>query len=136
MLSLGSVIKSRLQALPALDGWPVSTGTENVDRRVVPLADVRCVAAQSLPSRNTAAQLAPQWVITLAVKAGAGAEAQLDAALVAVIGSLHNWQPGLVSGLGWGPLRSGGAVEAAMPPEGVVAYELSFSTEALFPGQD
>lgn len=135
MLALGNPIKDRLAALPALTGWTVRKGSPTVDRKPLPCADVHFVEALSSPTRNTAAQIVPQWGVTLAVKAGDDAEEMLDAAIAAVIKALHNWKPGQVGGRGWEPLRATG-VTSDFPPDGVLAFELTFSTQALYEGQD
>lgn len=135
MLALGNTIKDRLATVPALTGWFVRKGTANVDRKPLPSADVRFGDAQSIPTRNTAAQLSPQWVITLSIKASDDAEEMLDAAIAGVIKHLHNWAPGQVGGRGWEPLRVTGVVAADFPPDGVLAFELSFASQALYDGQ-
>lgn len=136
MLALGNTIKDRLATVPALTGWAVRKASPSVDRRPLPSAEVRFGEAQSVPTRNTAAQLSPQWFVTLSVKAGDDAEEMLDAAITGVVKHLHNWKPGQVGGRGWEPLRLTGVVLADFPPDGVVAFEVMFSTSALYDGQD
>ena len=135
MLALGNPIKTRLQALPQLTGWQVRLCTELTDRRQVPAADVRMVGASMPSNRSTAATVAPQWVVTLIVRRSDTAADELDAAFTAVIASLHNWLPGQHGGRGWEPLRAVGSAEAPFSDEGVAAFEINFSTQALYAGQ-
>lgn len=135
MLALGNPITARLAALPALTGWAVRKGSPAVDRKPLPCVDVHFTRADSAPTRNTAAQIGPLWGVTLAVAQGDDAEEMLDAAFEAVIKALHNWAPGKVGGRGWEPLRCVG-VQSDHPPDGVLAFELFFSTQALYEGQD
>lgn len=135
MLALGNPITARLAALPALTGWTVRKGSPTVDRKPLPCADVHFVEALTAQSPKTAAQIAPQWGVTLAVRAGDDAEEMLDAALAAVIKALHNWMPGQVGGRKWEPLRCTG-VASDLPPDGVLAFEVFFTTQGLYEGQD
>jgi hypothetical protein len=136
MLAVATPLKDRLAALPALAGWDVRTGTDLVDRRVFPAVDLRCRGAQSQPTRNTAAMVAPEWSVVLMVRRGPGAADALDAAMADVIESLHNWLPSTpVAGRRWEPLRLVGALEAEFADEGIAGYALSFTTQALYQGQ-
>lgn len=135
MLSLEPLIKSRLQALPALTGWAVRVGTELTDRRQLPAVDVRCPGAGVGDSKTSAVLLQPQWTLVLAVRRSEEAAAQVDAALASVIGSLHNWQPGQAGGRGWEPWRLTAVSEPMLPDEGLVGYELNFATAARYMGQ-
>lgn len=135
MLAIEPPLKARLQALPQLTGWAVRMGTEHADRRVVPAVDVRCAGA-SVPDRKAGAvMVAPEWQITLVLRRGVDAAAMLDAALAAVITSLHNWQPGQHGGRGWEPLALSRVTESLLSDEGLTGYELTFTTGARYMGQ-
>lgn len=136
MLAISTPVKARLQALPALTGWAVRLGHEEADRRLLPAVDVRCSgAAVTTRSSSTATQLSPEWQITLVVKRGDEAAEQIDAALQAVIGSLHNWQPGQQGGRGWERLVLTRITEPVFDQSGVAGYELGFTTAATYHGQ-
>lgn len=135
MLAIEPTIKARLQALPQLTGWAVRMGTEHADRRVVPAVDVRCAGASVADRKAGAVMVAPEWQITLVLRRGADAAAQLDAALAAVITSLHNWQPGQHGGRGWEPLALSRVTEPLLSDEGLTGYELTFTTGARYMGQ-
>lgn len=135
MLAIEPPLKARLQALPQLTGWAVRMGTEHADRRAVPAVDVRCAGA-SVPDRKSGAvMVAPEWQITLVLRRGVDAAAMLDAALAAVITSLHNWQPGQHGGRGWEPLALSRVTEPLLSDEGLTGYELTFTTGARYMGQ-
>lgn len=136
MLALTAPLKARLAALPALTGWAVRTGSEQVDRRLVPAVDVRCGGAGVVDSRTGAAMVAPEWMVTLIVKRGDGAADQIEAAFAAVVGSLHNWRPGQLGGRGWEPLSLARVTEPLFDDAGVVGCELLFTTGARYMGQN
>src|SRR5437868_3008261 len=71
MLALEPHLKARLQALSALTGCAVRTGTELSDRRMVPAADVRCSRAQVPESKTGAVMVSPEWTVALLVRLGA-----------------------------------------------------------------
>jgi len=135
MLALAAPLKARLQALPQLTGWQVRLGTDSADRRSTPAVDLRCTGAGVADSKTGAAMVSPEWTATLMVRRGADAADILDAAFAAVFESLHNWQPGQQGGRGWEPLRLARVQEPAFADEGVVGYEMSFSTAARYMGQ-
>lgn len=136
MLAISTAIRTRLQALPALTGWAVRLAHEGVDRRSLPAVDVRCSgAAVTARGNSTATQLSPEWQITLAVSRTEDATELLDAALDAVIGSFHNWQPGQHGGRGWERLTLSRITEPVFEASGVVGYEMAFSTAATYHGQ-
>lgn len=135
MLALEPCLKTRLQALPALTGWAVRTGSELADRRMVPAADVRCTGAQTTDSGASTVTLDPAWTITLIVQRSDQAAGQLDAALAAVIASLHNWYPGQLAGRPWRRVALQTVREPEFAPEGSAAYELIFTSSAVYHGQ-
>lgn len=136
MLALTTPIKTRLQALAPLAGWQVRTNTEDADRTVLPVADVRCVGAGVADRKTSAAMVAPEWTVALIVRRGAGAADALDQAMAAVIGALHNWHPGQQGGRGWEPLALLRITEPMLAEEGLVGYELTFTTGAKYDGQN
>lgn len=134
MLALAAPLKSRLSALPQLTGWDVRTNTEDADRSVVPAVDIRCVGATA-SAKDGAVTLSPQWRVTLVLDRSSTAAETLDTAMAAVIGSLHGWQPGKHGRRGWNELVLLSATEPDFATEGVVGYELTFSTAGLYEGQ-
>ena len=134
MLSLTAPIKTRLQALPALTGWAVRTGTEQADRRIVPVADVRLTGAR-VPESDVGVLVSPEWTVTLVVRSSEIAADQLSAAFAAVIESLQNWAPGEVAGRRWDRLRLVRATPPDFVDEGMAGVEIAFSTSASFDGQ-
>ncbi len=136
MLSLTTPIKTRLQALPALTGWAVRTNAEDADRATVPAADLRCLGASVADRRGSGVLVSPEWTVTLVVRRSATAAQEIDAALAAVIEALHGWMPGQQQGRGWEPLALTRISEPMLATEGLVGYELAFSTTALYRGQD
>lgn len=135
MLALEPVIKTRLQALGALTGWAVRTGTELADRRMVPAADVRSTGAQTNDSGASAVTLDPAWTVTLIVQRSDQAAVQLDAALTAVIASLHNWYPGQLAGRPWRRVALQTVREPEFVTEGQAALELIFTSSTVYHGQ-
>lgn len=135
MLALEPHLKARLQTLPALTGWAVRGGTELTDRRSVPVADVRCTGARSTDSETTAVTLDPAWTVTLVVSRSDQAAEQLDAALGAVIASLHNWCPGQQSGRAWRRMALQAVREPEFVAEGLAGLELVFATSTVYHGQ-
>lgn len=135
MLALEPHLKTRLQALPALTGWAVRVWSELTDRRVMPAADVRCTGAHTLDSSASTVTLDPAWTVTLIVPRSDQAADHLDAALTAVIASLHNWYPGQLSGRPWRRMALQTVREPEFSPEGAAAYELIFTSSAVYHGQ-
>lgn len=130
MLALAAPLKARLQCLPQLTGWAVRTNLEEVDRSTVPAVDVRCVGASLSGDRRGAATLLPAWQITLVVRRSADAAEQLDQALIAVLQALQGWKPA-----GWDPLSLQVITEPIFAEEGLVGYQLTYSTTLLVKGQ-
>lgn len=135
MLALTAPLKERLQALPQLTGWAVRTGTDAADRRVLPVADVRCTGARVADRKTGAVLIAPEWTITLALRRADDAADQLDAAMDAVIESVHGWAPGKHGGRGWERLALMDISEPAFGDEGLAGYQLTFGTAATYMGQ-
>lgn len=131
MLAVGPLIKARLQGLSALAGWDLRVWTEAGDRRMVPAVDIRNGGAQVAESKAVGVRIEPLWTVTLVVRRGADAAAELDAAFWQVVESLH-WCPlGLVDGRKWQQLA---LVSIAREPEfvdeGLAGCQLVFSTGA------
>ena len=135
MLAIATPLKARLAALPALIGWQVRLRTDSADRSDLPAADIGCTGAGIADSKTGAAMVAPEWSVVLMVRRGDAAADELDAAMSAVFASLHNWMPGQHGGRGWEPLRLVRVQEPVFASEGVVGYELTFSTAARYIGQ-
>ena len=134
MLAIITPIKTRLAALAPLAGWDVRTELDEDDTSPVPAVDIRGSGASATDSESAGVTLDPSYTVTLAVKRGATAAAQLDAALQAVIGSLHNWRPGVVVGTSYRRVALQGIRSAEFSSAGVVAYQLVFSTSAVYHG--
>ena len=134
MLALIAPIKDRLQALPQLAGWDVQTGTETTDRRVRRVIDVRCTGADAKDSESQAVTLDPAYTITVVVPRSDVAAEELDEALAAVIGTLHNWSPGRIGLIQWRRVALRVAREAEFTESGLAAYELIFTSSAVYHG--
>ncbi len=134
MLALTAPIKARLQALPQLAGWDVRISTEMGDRSKIAAAIVRMEAARVTDSDSSAVKVEPALSILLVVPRADGAANQLDAAFVAVIASLHDWPPGVVSGLKWMRLALASVGEPQFVDSGQAGIELTFITSASFAG--
>lgn len=135
MLALAELIKARVMPLSGLDGWALRTGTDLEDRRSVPMLDVRCLRATVADSRGAGAMVQPQWIVTLAVQRGPAAAGLLDTAMSEVIESLHGWMPGEAGGRPWEAMKLADVTEPIFADTGVVGYELTFTTAALYRGQ-
>lgn len=132
MLALANPIKARLRALAPLTGWAVRTATEDAERSAVPAVDVRCSLAAVGDVKMGAVMLQPSWQITLIVQRSDNAADQIDAALAAVICALHGWKAGEHGGRGWEMFSLAGITEPMLPNEGLVGYELTFTTAARY----
>ena len=134
MLALIAPIKDRLQVLAPLAGWDLRSEDIDAPRSALPAVDVRCSGAVAQDSESVAVTLDPAYTVTLAVRRGPQAAAELEAALSAVIGSLHNWRPGGQGGVQWRRI----ALQVVRPPEfvdaGAVACELTFASSAVYHG--
>ena len=135
MLALTAPLMLRLQHLPQLAGWDVRTNIEPAPRDKYPAADVRCTGAQVADSKTGALMLSPQWAVTLVRRRSADAAELLDAALAAVIESLHSWAPGQHGGRGWERLVLLDVSEAVFTDDGLAGYQLTFGTSAMYRGQ-
>ena len=134
MLTLMSTMKPRLQALPALTGWAVRLGSDTEDKRTVPAIDLRCTGAQVKDSGTRAIGLEPIYTLTLVVPRSDAAFGQLDAAVTAVIASLHNWSPGDVAGQYWGRMALLQAREPEFTGTGLAGFEMAFKAETTYHG--
>ena len=117
-------IKDRLsQALAP--GWTVVDGTEPQDRREMPRADVRLDGASLEEGQGIVVSLNVRYLITLAVDSDGTRQPfmALDAAVDAVIASLHCWSPD------GGPSVLGMEGIATIDPAatGMFGYQLGFS---------
>lgn len=134
MLALEAVIQERLRALPAFTDWQVRGATVATDRRGVPAVDVRMGGASVPQVRKPAVTLQPEWSITLVVHKSDKAAQQLDAALVATVGALHNWRQSVLP-RAWTELVLARVTEVMFSDAGLVGYEITFTTAAVFDGQ-
>jgi len=132
MLALESILKTRLQALPALTAWVVRGGTDLVDRRPLPAAEIACEGAAVTGSQASGAKVEPSWTVTLVVRRSDEAAGQLDTAFAAVIGSLHNFTPAQVSGHYWSALALKRVEAPQFGDEGVAGIAMTFSTGAAY----
>lgn len=135
MLALTAPLMLRLQHLPQLAGWDVRTNTEHAPRDKFPAADVRCTGARVGDRKTGALMLSPEWTVTLARRRAGDAADLLDAALEAVIESLHSWAPGQHGGRGWERLALLDVSEAMFTDDGLAGYQLTFGTAAMYRGQ-
>lgn len=137
MFALNAPIKARLQALPALAGWTVRTSTDLEDRDTPHRAvDVRVPGGGVAGVRSGAVMVQPGWSLVLAVRRSATAANELEAAFAAVIEAMHGWAPGPHAGRGWEPLQLAAVADAVFADAGLAGVELTFSTQALYRGQE
>ena len=54
----------------------------------------------------------------------------------AVIEAMHGWAPGQHAGRGWEPLQLAAVADAVFAEDGLAGVELTFSTQALYRGQE
>ena len=137
MFALNAPIKARLQSLPALAGWTVRTSTDLEDRDTPHRAvDVRVPGGGVAGVRSGAVMVQPGWSLVLAVRRSATAANELEAAFAAVIEAMHGWAPGPHAGRGWEPLQLAAVADAVFADAGLAGVELTFSTQALYRGQE
>ena len=137
MFALNAPIKARLQSLPALAGWTVRTSTDLEDRDTPHRAvDVRVPGGGVAGVRSGAVMVQPGWSLVLAVRRSATAADELEAAFAAVIEAMHGWAPGQHAGRGWEPLQLAAVADAVFAEDGLAGVELTFSTQALYRGQE
>ena len=83
-----------------------------------------------------AAQLDPRWACVLVTKRSAQAAADLDAAMTAVIGGLHNHRPVTSDGRQWTELKTAGVREAEFSDAGLVGYSVELICTSVFESLD
>lgn len=132
MLALEPHLKTHLQALPALTGWAVRTGTELVDRRLLPAVEIACDGAGIASSQASGVKIEPRWAVTLVVRRSDDAAALLDAAFAAVVGSLHGFTPGQHAGRYWSALALQRVEAPLFGDEGLAGIAMTFSTGAAY----
>lgn len=132
MLALEPILKARLQALPALTGWAVRTGTDLVDRRLLPAAQVACEGAGVAGAQASGVKVEPSWSVTLVVRRSDEAADQLDAAFSAVVVGLHGFVPGQVAGRYWSALALRRVEAPIFDDSSVAGIVLTFSTGAAY----
>jgi hypothetical protein len=137
MFALNAPIKARLQSLPSLAGWTVRTSADLEDRDTPHRAvDVRVPGGGVAGARSGAVMVQPGWSLVLAVRRSATAANELEAAFAAVIEAMHGWAPGQHAGRGWEPLQLAAVADAVFAEDGLAGVELTFSTQALYRGQE
>lgn len=136
MLMLEQLIKDRLKQCAVLADWHVHGGSEVVDRSNLPAIDVRMLAARPGDVSREAAQLEPRWGCVLVVRRGERAALQLDAAITAVVKSLHFWKPQPPDGRQWDQLKAAGVREIEVSDAGMVGFSVEFTTVSSFDGAD
>lgn len=134
MLAILPALKLRLQEIPVLGAWDVRTNLDADDRRVLPAVDVRCSGAQVLDSESRAVTLDPAYSVYLVVRRGSSAAFDLDAAMQAVVASLHNWRPGAIAGQQWRRVALRTVREPEFVDSGQAGYELVFTSSAVYHG--
>lgn len=138
MLSMEPAIVTRLRAHLAAD-WRVMGFSEPGDRKAPGghLASVLLDDDRSPNPRATAAMVPVAWVVQLITQRATGAAVLLDTAFSATVGALHNWHPGEHAGRRWEPMQLVRVLAQAQPTDDrLIGVELTFSTQALYRGQD
>lgn len=133
MFAPAAPILARLAALPPLAGWAVRSVAEEGSRKTLPAIELECIGAEMQDARNGAALVAVEWAVHLVVGRSATAFAQLDAAFAAVIGALHHWTPGTAAP-SWSPLMLARVNQPEIVDQGLIAYSISFTTQAVYRG--
>lgn len=136
MIALEPVIVARLRASLAAS-WTVKGMFFDDGKRAAELfASVMFLDADVPASEVTGVKVRPLWLVTLVAKgADADAASQLDSAFALVVGALHGWAPGLISGRRWERLQLARVKPPPYLDTGLVGIELGFFTSALFDGQ-
>lgn len=135
MLLLEAQIAQRLRDSGAFAGWAVREGSQDVDRRALPAVDVRLGGASVSQVSKPAVTLRAEWVVALVTRRGDSAAAQLDAAMAAAIARLHNWRAGDAGGRGWTELQLQSVRPGDYADAGLIGYELSLTSVAIYHGQ-
>lgn len=135
MLSLASLINTRLQPIAELAGWDFRIGTVHTDRKLIPAVDTRFTLTEPVDTKSAGVQLRPRYRVTLIARADSGADERIDAAMAAVIEQLHGWMPGEAAGRRWEPLTLMGVGDYDATDPGITGIVLFFSTSAMYMGQ-
>lgn len=133
MFAPAAPILARLAALPALAGWAVRSTAEEGSRKVLPAVELECIAAEMQDARNGAVLVSVEWAVHLVVARSAAAFTSLDAAFAAVVATLHHWTPGTTAPA-WSPLILARVNQPEVVEQGLIAYSLSFTTQAVYRG--
>ena len=132
MLALEPLLKTRLQALPALTGWAMRASTDLADRRMLPAVEVACDGAGVTASQASGVKIEPRWIITLMLRRSDDAADMLDAAFAAVLSSLHSFTPGQLAGRYWSALALQRVEAPQFGDEGIAGIAMTFSTGAVY----
>lgn len=134
MLSLEAVIATRLRGGLA-PGWTVMGLSTDLGRRDAwPLVSVAFDDGDVPDSKAGAAAVRCAWRVTLVAKRGADVAALVDAAFADCMALLHNWAPGQVAGRLWERMRLVQIQPPQYPEDGLVGFDLTFSTQARYDG--
>ena len=131
MLALEPLLKTRLQALPALTGWAVRAGTDLADRRMLPAVEIACDGADVNASLSVV-KIDPRWVVTLMLRRGDNTADMLDAAFAAVLTSLHSFTPGQQAGRYWSVLALQQVQAPQFGDEGLAGIVMTFKTGTAY----
>ena len=137
MFLLEPLIAGRVRtALAGLDvAWTVMGKTCDDGQRAAPqLASIAFLSGHVADSKAGGVSLETGWRITLSKRRGDDAAAVLDAAFAAVIGALHDWPPGEISGRRWERLRLAQVVAPQHAEDALDGLHLVFVTSARFNG--
>lgn len=93
MFALVAPLVARLGALPALSGWSVRDADAETSASAVPAAVVDYESMRRGDRKPGAAVLVSALSVRLICTNDATGRVALDAALLAVVGSVENWRP-------------------------------------------
>lgn len=131
MFALVAPLVARLAALPALSGWSVRDADAEVSSAAVPAAVVDYESMRRGDRRPGAAVLVSSLSVRLICTNDATGRVALDAALVAVVGSVENWRP---DGQQWA-FETASVEGPERNEQGQVGYRLVFDSPARVTGQ-
>ena len=136
MFALVPPLVARLQTIPALDGWEVRDADAEVPRTAVPAAVVDYEAIRRGDRKPGSVVAASSLSVRLIAENTPDGRNALDAAFVAVIGSVENWKDLPLAGATGRFAFEFTAVEGPdRNDQGQVGYRLVFETPARFSGQ-
>jgi len=137
MFLLEPAIVARLRtALTGIDvDWSVmGKTTDDGKRSPSQLASVAFLNGNVADSKGGGVSLETAWRVTLSKRHSEDAAEVLDKAFAAVIGTLHNWPPGEISGRLWERMRLSQVVAPQYAEDALDGVHLVFITAARFAG--